>query len=183
MNKGNKKQLKLSIFEIVWYTLCLLVAIWGITYIVLGLLGMYLPIRSEDNVLKQASLSYAKTFGLGFFEYGLIHLAVAAVASIIVLCIQSKKSDRDVEKAQRRAAIRASARQLSQEEEPLDLTQDNELPAPEAEEEEIQVQVQVEEEPQEAPQEEQPQEEPVQEEPAPEETPQAEEEKKEEPQE
>ena len=179
MNKGNNKKLKLSIFEIVWYTLCLLVAIWGITYIVLGLLGMYLPIRSEDNVLKQASESYAKTFGLGFFEYGLIHLAVAAVASIIVLLVQSKKSDRDVEKAQIRAAIRASARQLSQEEEPLDLTQDNELVEPQAVEEEIQVQVQVEEEPQEKVQ----PEEPVQEEPAQEEAPQVEEEKKEEPQE
>ncbi len=153
MNKGNNKKLKLSIFEIVWYTLCGLVAIWGITYIILGLLGDALP--GTDNAIAEASNGYAKTFGLGFLGYGLIHVAVAAIASIIVLLLQSKKSDRDIEKAQRRAAIRASARQLSQEDEAVDLTQNNELPNEPVKEEttEHEIQVQVEEEKKEEPQE------------------------------
>ena len=116
MKKGNKK-LKLSVFEIVWYTICLLVALWGITYIVLGLLGQYLPMKASDNPIRNASNSYASVFGMGFFGYGLIHTGVACVAALIVLLMQSKKADRDVEKAQRRAAIRASINKQMEENE------------------------------------------------------------------
>ena len=108
--KQQKKKLKLSIFEIVWYTLCALVFLWGLTYIVLGLIGMYAPIKPADNVIQQASDSYAKVFKMGFFPYGLIHVGVAAILALIVLLSCSKKSDREFEKEQRRAALRASAR-------------------------------------------------------------------------
>ena len=106
----NKKKIKLSIFEIVWYGLCALVFLWGLTYIVLGLLGKYLPIEPSKNYIQQASDSYAKIFKLGFFGYGLIHVGVAAVLALIVLLVYSRKSDREYEKEQRRAALRASAR-------------------------------------------------------------------------
>lgn len=105
-----KRKLKLSLFEIVWYILCGLVLLWGLTYIVLGLVAKYAPIPSSDNEVLKASDAYAKVFKLGFFEYGLIHTAVAWLLAIIVLLIYSKKSDREFEKEQRRAALRASAR-------------------------------------------------------------------------
>lgn len=106
----NAKKLKLSIFEIVWYSLCLLILLWGLTYIVLGLVAKYAPIPNADNAVKQASDAYAKTFKLGFFEYGLIHTGVAAVLAIIVLLVYSRGYDREYEKEQRRAALRQNAR-------------------------------------------------------------------------
>ena len=108
--KKNAKKLKLSLFEIIWYTLCALIFLWGLTYIVLGLIANYAPIPDADNELLKASTAYAKVFKMGFFEYGLIHVGVAWLLSIVVLLIYSKKSDREFEKEQRRAALRASAR-------------------------------------------------------------------------
>lgn len=105
-----KAKLKLSVFEIVLYALCFLVFLWGITYIVLGLIARFAPIPSSENEILKASDAYAKTFKMGFFGYGLIHTAVAWLVAIIVLLIYSKKSDREYEKEQRRAALRASAR-------------------------------------------------------------------------
>ena len=108
--KKNAKKLKLSLFEIVWYTLCALVFLWGLTYIVLGLIANYAPIPDADNELLKASKAYADVFKMGFFEYGLIHVGVAWLFALVVLLIYSKKSDREFEKEQRRAALRASAR-------------------------------------------------------------------------
>lgn len=100
----SKKTLKVSIFEIVWYSICGAIALWGITYIVLGLVGDHLPITAEDNALSEASDAIKVTFGLGFFHWGLILTGVAAAAAIVVLLLNAKKSDREVEKAARRAA-------------------------------------------------------------------------------
>ena len=105
-----KSKLKLSIFEIVWYTLCALIFLWGLTYIVLGLVAKFAPIPNADNKILTASNDYAKTFGLGFFGYGLIHTGVAWLLAIVVLLVYSRKYDREYEKEQRRAALRASAR-------------------------------------------------------------------------
>ncbi len=101
--KQNKKKLPLHPFELVWYTLTGLVGIWGITYIVLGLIAKYLPITSEDKGLVKANVEFTKIFKLGFFEWGLIILAIAAVAAVLVLILFSNKVDREYEKTTRRA--------------------------------------------------------------------------------
>lgn len=112
--KKNKKKLPLHPFEFVWYILCGLVGIWGLTYIVLGLVAENLPITSEDKGLVKVSGDFAKTFGLDFLGWGLIILAIAGVLAVIVLLIFSNKVDRDYEKNVRRAARLA---QLEAEEE------------------------------------------------------------------
>ena len=76
----------------------------------LGLIANYAPIPDADNELLKASKAYADVFKMGFFEYGLIHVGVAWLFALVVLLIYSKKSDREFEKEQRRAALRASAR-------------------------------------------------------------------------
>ena len=101
--KQNKKKLPLHPFELVWYTLTGLVGIWGITYIVLGLVAENLPITSEDKGLVKVNADFAKTFGLDFLGWGLIILAIAGVAAVIVLLLFSNKVDRDYEKTVRRA--------------------------------------------------------------------------------
>lgn len=101
--KQNKRKLPLHPFELVWYILTGLVGIWGLTYIVLGLVAQNLPITSEDKGLVKANVDFAKTFKLDFFYWGLIILAIAAVAAVIVLLLFSNKVDRDYEKKVRRA--------------------------------------------------------------------------------
>ena len=101
--KNNKKKLPLHPFELVWYALCALVGLWGLTYIVLGLVAENLPVTSEDKGLVKASASFAKTFGLDFLGWGLIILAIAGVCAVIVLLLFSNKVDRDYEKTVRRA--------------------------------------------------------------------------------
>ena len=91
------------VFEIIWYTLCGLVGLWGLTYIVLGIVVDYLPITVEDSGLVKANAEFAETFKLDYFGWGLIILAIGAVAAVIVLIIFSSKVDRDYEKNVRRA--------------------------------------------------------------------------------
>ena len=91
------------IFEIIWYTLCGLVGLWGLTYIVLGIVIDYLPITAEDEGLIKANIKFAEKFKLDFFSWGLIILAIAAVAAVVVLIVFSGKVDRDYEKNVRRA--------------------------------------------------------------------------------
>lgn len=99
-----KSKLKVSVFELVWYILCGAVALWGVTYITLGIVADALPITAEDNVLAEASEAIRKVFGLGFLHWGMILVAIGAVLATIVLLLNAKKSDREVEKAARRAA-------------------------------------------------------------------------------
>ena len=143
--KANKKKFPLHPFELVWYILTGLVGAWGLTYIVLGLVAENLPIRSEDKGLVKVNGEFAKTFKLDFFGWGLIILAIAAVAAVIVLLLFSNKVDRDYEKnvrrAQRMAQMEAEEAKLEQQEEVVDAEiepakeQEPEEPAPEAEEE------------------------------------------------
>jgi hypothetical protein len=93
-----------KVFEIVWYSLCGAIALWGITYTTLGLIGD--NISPLDNPLKEASDVIAKNFGLGFVGWGLILISIAAILSIIVLLSTSKQVDRNAEKEARRQARR-----------------------------------------------------------------------------
>ena len=101
--KKTKKKFPLHPFELVWYPLCGLVGIWGIVYIVLGLVALNLPVTAEDGDLVKANAKIAKTFGLDFFGWGLIILAIAAVAIVVALLLFSNKVDREYEKTVRRA--------------------------------------------------------------------------------
>ena len=101
-----KKTRKVSIFEIVWYSLTGGLGLWGLTFIVLGIISRNLK---SDAALAEADAAYKATMKLGYFNSGLILLSSATVLAVIVLLITAKKSDREVEKQQRRAARLAAA--------------------------------------------------------------------------
>ena len=82
--KANKKKLPLHPAELVWYIVCGLVGLWGLTYIVLGLIAENLPITSEDNDFVAANAKFADTFGLDWLGWGLIIFAIAAIAAAAV---------------------------------------------------------------------------------------------------
>lgn len=96
-----KSQLKISIFELVAYIVAIGVALWGLTYITLGLFARFLPV---GNDLALADATIEKLFGLGYFYWGAIILSIAAVTLSLVLVIYAKKNDRQAEKETRRAA-------------------------------------------------------------------------------
>ena len=139
--KQNKKKLPLHPFELVWYILVGLVGIWGLTYIVLGLIASYLPIKAEDPGLVKANAKILELFKLDFLGWGLIILAIAAVSAVVVLIFFSSKVDRDYEKNVRRAQRLAQLEAEEEKEESIEeqkIVVDAEIEkAPEQEEEKV----------------------------------------------
>ena len=95
-----KIHLKLSIFELVSYSLLLLLGLWGLVYICLGIASSFIGYKTA---VYKANEIIGSTFGLGFLYWGIIILAISVAIAVIILLANAKKSDRDYEKAQRRA--------------------------------------------------------------------------------
>ena len=97
-----KKKLPISIFELVVYTLSGLMGLWGLTYIALGVTCEFINYKTDLAVAD----AYLKggTGNMGFLFQGFLVLGIAVLVAVVVLLINAKKSDRDFEKAQRRAA-------------------------------------------------------------------------------
>ena len=100
--KVNGKGVK--IFEIVFYSICGAVALWGLTYIVLGLIANYADVPDNKNYVLQASENLREMFKLGFYEWGLIIFSIGMGLGILVLIIIANTVDKTNEKAARRAA-------------------------------------------------------------------------------
>ena len=96
---ANKKR-SISIFEIIWYTLCVLVVLWGIAYVVLSLLNKYNDFKGLNDFAK----TFQKTFGLSLYYWGLIIIAIGAVAMSVVMIAFAKTFDRAADREQRRSA-------------------------------------------------------------------------------
>ena len=96
-----KKILHLSIIELVSYSALLLLGLWGLVYAILGFSCEFINYKSAVYV---ANTNIHNTFGLNFLYWGLIIMGIAVVLAVTLLCIFAKQSDRDYEKAQRRAA-------------------------------------------------------------------------------
>ena len=97
---ANKKKLPVSIFELVWYPICALVIIWGLTYVVLGLVTKY----NNINALTEFNANFTKQFGLGLYFWGLLIIVSGVVAGVAVMLIFAKTFDRATEREQRRSA-------------------------------------------------------------------------------
>ena len=95
-----KKKLPLSIFEIVWYSICTLVIIWGLVYITLSLVDKYNDLSS----LHTFASDFKKTFGLSLYFWGLIIVAIGVVAGVFVMILFAKTFDRAADREQRRSA-------------------------------------------------------------------------------
>ena len=95
-----KKKLPLSLFEIVWYTICALVIIWGLVYVVLSLINKYNDLSNLDKF----AVSFKKNFGLTLYFWGLIIMAIGAVAGVAVMIISAKTFDKASDREQRRSA-------------------------------------------------------------------------------
>ena len=97
---ANKKKLPISIFEIIWYSICAGVILWGLTYVVLGVVTKY----NDIDALTEFNQNFTKLFGLGIYFWGLIIIAIAVTAAVVVLLFYAKIFDRASEREQRRSA-------------------------------------------------------------------------------
>lgn len=124
---ANKKKLPVSIVELVWYPICALVIIWGLTYVVLGLITKY---NNDLTALAEFNTNFKKLFGLNLYFWGLIIIAIGVVAGVAVMLFFAKVFDRATEREQRRSA-RLDA--LKKNEEKVVDTQPAEVSEPKAE--------------------------------------------------
>lgn len=95
-----KKKLPLSIFEIVWYSICVLVMIWGLVYVILGLIDG----ANDLTSLHKFMANFKKTFGLTMYFWGLIIFAIGVVAGVTVMIIYARTFDKAADREQRRSA-------------------------------------------------------------------------------
>ena len=95
---------KYKLLELIIYITFGAIALWGLVYIVLGLLASNLPIKESANPLKYGDDVIRSHFGLGFFGWGLILFGVFALLTALAFIYFAKDVDKDYEKNQRRAA-------------------------------------------------------------------------------
>ena len=95
-----KKKLPVSIFELVWYPICAAVIIWGIVYVVLGLVNQY----NDFSSLKDFCGDFKSIFKLELYFWGLIIIAIGVVAAVVVMLFFAKSFDRVADREQRRSA-------------------------------------------------------------------------------
>ena len=97
---AKKNKLPVSIFELVWYPICALVIIWGLTYVILGLVTKY----NNISALTEFNTNFTKQFGLSLYFWGLLIVVIGVVAGVAVMLIFAKTFDRATEREQRRSA-------------------------------------------------------------------------------
>ena len=97
---AKKNKLPVSIFELVWYPICALVILWGLTYVILGLVTKY----NNISALTSFDANFTKQFGLNLYFWGLIIVVIGVVADVAVMLIFAKTFDRATEREQRRSA-------------------------------------------------------------------------------
>ena len=74
--------------------------LWGLTYVVLGLVTKY----NNITALTDFDANFKKLFGLNLYFWGLIIIAIGAVAAVVVMLVFAKTFDRASEREQRRSA-------------------------------------------------------------------------------
>ena len=95
-----KKKLPVSLFELVWYPICIAVILWGITYVVLGLVNQF----NDFSSLNSFANDFKSNFKLDLYFWGLIIIAIGVVAAVIVMLVFAKTYDRAADREQRRSA-------------------------------------------------------------------------------
>ena len=105
MAAEKKLKLPISLFELIAYSLCALMAIWGIVYLVLAFAINFLP---YDNELVKYNGYIISSSKMGLLAQGFLILGLAVVVAVVILLSYAKIADREFEKKQRRNQVRKS---------------------------------------------------------------------------
>lgn len=89
---------KVTVKEFAWYVGCALVIVLGIICMVFGIVGYHMGGNSANNFIAQ----FESKIALDLRTWGIIFMAIGVVVGIIVLLVNAKKADREIEKKIRR---------------------------------------------------------------------------------
>ncbi len=99
-----KKKLSLPRKEIAWYVFASFLAVVGLTFIVIGIVGDHLPVKSSDNWVLISEAAWLSNWShMGYRYWGIILLAAGALIGCTALTMFARSGDRDSERALRRA--------------------------------------------------------------------------------
>ena len=111
-----KKKTSLPRKEIAWYVFSSFLAVVGLTFIVIGIVGDHLPVKSSDNWVLISEAAWLSNWShMGYRYWGIILLAVGTLIGCTALTMFARSGDRDSERALRRAQRLA----VTSEEEPV----------------------------------------------------------------
>ena len=102
---SSKPKTKLKKLEIFWYVLACIFAVAGLAFIVIGIVGDYLPVLASDNWIRTAEKeAWPFTWlNLGWRYIGIILICIGAFIAVLSLSLFAREGDRDAERKLRRA--------------------------------------------------------------------------------
>mgnify|MGYP003311589422 CR=1 FL=1 len=89
---------KISTKEFIWYAAAGLIVVAGLILMIFGIVGYNVKGTVDSNFILKAEQSMS----IGFRFLGLIIMVVGILFGVIVLLVNSKRADRDIEKQIRR---------------------------------------------------------------------------------
>ena len=102
-NVKTKKNRRISWKEWTFYAIAIVIALFGLSLMITGIIGDNLGVSLENNPIKTAEKDFIATgFAMNFRNLGLVIIALGALVAIITLMVNAKKSDREHEKQLRR---------------------------------------------------------------------------------
>ena len=111
-----KKKTSLPRKEIAWYVFASFLAVVGLAFIVIGIVGDHLPVKSSDNWVLISEAAWLSNWShMGYRYWGIILLAAGTLIGCTALTVFARSGDRDSERALRRAQRLA----VTSEEEPV----------------------------------------------------------------
>lgn len=95
-----KKMKNISVGELVAYILSGLVALFGLTLAVLGIVARNLS--DTSNALRTSEDGFTKVMSMNFSQFGALMIFVGAIIATITLVVVGKRVDVELEKRARR---------------------------------------------------------------------------------
>lgn len=121
-NTVERKEKSLSRKELAWYIAAGILLVWGLTFIVIGLIGDYYPALYSDNWVRTSENAWLTNWSnMGYFWWGMILAGVGVLMAVIVLTVSAREGEKDAERALRRA------QRLAIEQEPVEEKKDDDL--------------------------------------------------------
>ena len=94
---------KKNIKELIWYIVAGVFLLFGLSLMVTGIVGEYLPGLEKNNPILRAETQLKGWSKLGFMSWGMIFLVVGAIVFVSVLLYYAKKTDIERDRALKRA--------------------------------------------------------------------------------
>lgn len=89
---------KVTVKEFCWYAACGIIIVFGLICMIFGIVGYHMGGSASMNFIT----NFEKKLPFGLRYWGIIFMAAGVLVGIIVLLVNAKKADREVEKKIRR---------------------------------------------------------------------------------